>query len=346
MPKKHLPAARQLIVAGVLTREALRAAELNPQLGDRVSRAKQGLRLAPSTYVLSAGASDAQLLAAAREHAGDDCVLTGLLACRLLELPDVPDSTHVDVLVPDGRRRVSTAYVRVSPTTRPPRYWLHASAGRVADPHRAVADAVRGVSRLQDARALVLGALRTRWCGLDELRAELDAGPSRGSALGRRVLLDWERGAWSAPEAELADVAGDTPGLPPFLLNPTLLIGGVVLGQPDGWFRGIGLGWESDSRTFHGGDDAFDRTLARHDEFGRHGLQLLHVTPRRARRLGSGYGEVLAAAVDARRRAAQPEPPGLVVRPFDPRAHVVRDICRPAPMIDRSSGPVRWVATG
>lgn len=344
MPKKHLPAAHELVVAGVLTRDALRAWGLNPQLGDRVAREGDGLRLAPSTYVLSVSATDAQLVVAAREHAGDDCVITGLLACRLLELPDVPGSSNVDVLVPDGRRRVSTAYVRVSPTIRPPRYWLHASGARVADPHRAVADAARGLRSLQDVRALVLGALRTRWCGLDELRAEMDAGPSRGSALGRRVLLDWERGAWSAPEAELADVAASTAGLPPFLLNPTLLIGGLTLGQPDGWFRGIGLGWESDSRTFHGGDESFDKTLARHDEFGRHGLQLLHVTPRRARRMGSGYGDVPAAAVDARRRALQPEPPCLVVRPFDPRAHVVRDICRSAPMIDRSSGPVRWVA--
>ena len=222
MPKKHLPAAQQLVVAGVLTRDDLRAAELNPQLGDRVARTGDALRLAPSTYVLSTIATDAQLVAAAREHAGDDCVVTGLLACRLLELPDVPDSARVDVLVPDGRRRVSTGYVRVSPTIRPPRSWLHASGARIADPHRAVADAVRGLRSLQDARALVLGALRDR-------------------------------------------------------------------------------------------------------------------------RLGSGYGLVLSAAVDARRQAAQPEPPGLVVRPFDPRSHVVRDICHPAPMIDRSNGPVRWV---
>lgn len=73
------------------------------------------------------------------------------------------------------------------------------------------------------------------------------------------------------------------------------------------------------------------------------GVLTREATPRRARRMGSGYGEVLVAAVDARRRAVQPEPPGLVVRPFDPRGHVVRDICHPAPMIDRSSGPVRWV---
>jgi len=103
----------------------------------------------------------------------------------------------------------------------------------------------------------------------------------------------------------------------------------MVLGQPDGWFVGLGLGWEVDSRRFHADDDRFDATLARHDRFGAHGLQLLHVTPRRARRLGASYADVLAAAVAARRLAAQPQPHGLVVRPFDPRAHVVRDVFGP-----------------
>ncbi|CAN5303396.1 hypothetical protein BH24ACT10_BH24ACT10_02280 [soil metagenome] len=164
---------------------------------------------------------------------------------------------------------------------------------------------------------------------MDQLRAELEAGPRNGTALCRRALRDWEAGAWSAPEAEVADHAVADPRLPTLLLNPTLLIRGSVLGQPDGWFVGLGMGWEVDSRRFHADDDRFDATLARHDRFGRHGLQLLHVTPRRARRLGASYADVLAAAVAARRLAAQPEPAGLLVRPFDPRALDVRDISAP-----------------
>ena len=343
MPKRHLPAARALAADAVLTRTELTAASLNPYLGDRAVRGGAGLRLAPSTFLLAPTATDAQLVAAACAHAGDDLVVTGLLACRLLGLPDVPDDGAVEVLVPAGRRRVSTSFVRVQPTTRPPRWWTHELGVRVADPHRAVVDATRRMTRLQDVRALVLGALRLRWCGLDAVRSELAVHPRNGTASCRRALRDWERGAWSAPEAEVADTAAADPRLPQFLLNPTLTIGGVVVGKPDGWFFGLGLGWEVDSRRFHAEDDSFDTTLARHDRFAGHGLQLLHVTPRRARRLGSGYGDVLAAAVEARSAAAQPEPAGLVVRPFDPRAHVVRDLCSPPPLIDRSSGPVRWL---
>lgn len=343
MPKRHLPAARALAGEAPLTRAMLREAGLNPYLGDRAVREGAGLRLAPSTCLLGAPATDGQLVAAARLHAGDDLVVTGALACRLLGLPDVPAEAAVEVLVPAGRRRVSTSFVRVQPTTRPPRWWTHDCGVRVAEPHRAVVDAARRMTALQDVRALVLAALRLRWCGPDDLRAELDAHPRNGTACCRRALRDGERGAWSAPEAEVADTAAADPRLPPFLLNPTLTLGRVVIGQPDGWFVGRGLGWEVDSRRFHAGEDDFDQTLARHDRFAGHGLQLLHVTPKRARRLGNGYGDVLAAAVRARADAGQPEPPGLAVRPFDPRARPVRDICRPPPVIDRSSGPVRWL---
>lgn len=344
MPKQHLPAAQLLVRDGLLTRSALTAAGVNPYLGDRLAREGGAVRLAPSTYAVDGAPEDRQLLAAAQEHAGDDLVVTGSMACRLLGIVDVPVQEGVDVLVPAGRRRVSTPYVRVRPTVRPPRFWTHSSGVRVADPHRAVVDAARRLERLQDVRAVVLSALQVRWCSLDSLRAELEAGPRNGTALCRRALLDWERGAWSAPEAELADVAAADRRLPAFLLNATLLVHGVVVGMADGWFVGLGLGWEVDSRRHHAEDDDFDATLARHDAFGSHGLQLLHVTPRRARSLGAGYADVLAAAVAARRQAGQPEPSGLEVRPFDPRAHAVRDICVPAPVIDRSSGAVRWVA--
>lgn len=331
MPKQHLPAAQQLAASGLLTRQALKAAGLNPFLGDRVVREGTGLRLAPSTFLLGTVPDDAQLVAAAREHAGDDLVVTGLVACRWLGLADVAHDGAVDVLVPAGRRRVSTAYVRVHPTLRPPRCWTHASGVRVADPHRAVVDAARRSRSLREVRALVLGALGQRWCRLDQLRAELDAGPRNGTALCRRALRDGEAGAWSAPEAEVADVARADHRLPALLLNPTLLIGGVVLGQPDGWFLRLGLGWEVDSRRFHADDDSFDATLARHDRFGASGLQLLHVTPRRARLLGAAYADVLVAAVTARHRAAQPEPYGLLVQPYDPRARAVREVCGPDP---------------
>ena len=327
MPKRHLPEALSLVGDGILTRAALTGADLNPDLGDRLVRDGGAVRLAPSTYRIGAGTvTDEELLAAAAEHAGGDALVTGFLALRLLGLADVPDDGAIDVLVPARRRRVSTERVRVHSSHRQPAHWLHASGMRIADPHRAVVDAACRMTCLQDVRALVLGAVCSRWCGIEELHAELAARARNGTALCRHALRDAERGALSAPEAEVADVARAHPRLPGFLLNPTLLLDGVVVGMPDGWFLGLGLGWEVESRRHHASEDAFDSTLARHDEFGAHGLQLLHVTPRRARRLGGAYADVLAAAVQSRRAAGQPEPAGLVVRPYDPRARGVRRI--------------------
>lgn len=336
MPKRHAPAAQHLALDGLLTRADLRAAGLNSGHGDRAVREGRGLRVAPSTYLLCDAPTDAQLVAAAQAHAGDDLVVTGLLACRLLGLRYVPDDGPAEVLVPAGRRRVSTRHLRVQPTTRPPAYWL-LDGVRIAEPHRAVIDGALRLRTLREVRALVLAAVCRRWCTVAGLRAELEARARNGTALCRRALRDAEVGAFSAPEAEVADVAAEAVRdgrLPAFLLNPTLLVGGTVVGQPDGWFLGLGLGWEVDSREFHGESDSFDSTLARHDSFGGYGLQLLHVTPRRARLLGQRYAWVLSAAVDARRRAAQPEPSGLVVRPYDDAARPLR---LPPALIDRGS---------
>ena len=216
MPRRHLPAAHALAIDGLLTRAALSGASLNPYLGDRVHRSGAALRVAPSPYVLGRRASDdAQLVAAARAHAGDGLVVTGLLACRLLGLPDVPGRPSGGRPGPGGAPKGE-----------------HALRARARD---------------------------------DPSSAVLDGADQR---------------------------------LPASLLNPTLLVGGVTVGRPDGWF--VGRGSEVDSRQFHAADDRWDATLARHDAFAGHGLQR--------------YGDVLAAAVEARAAAAQPEPAGLLAR--------------------------------
>lgn len=321
MPKQQLPTALTLAGGGVVTRAALVAAALDDDLGDRLHRARRGVRLAPSTYLLAGDdPTDEHLIAAALTHAGADCVITGLVACRAYDLRDVSTGGAVEVLVPAGRRRVSSPYVRVQPTTRPPRYWDRDGV-RFAEPVRAVVDAARQLSSLRDVRALVMGAVGTGICTPAALLTELDAGRRGGSALCRRAIGDAAAGARSAPEAEVADVAARAARagrLPSILLNPTLLMDGLVIGEPDGWLVGLGLGWEVDSRRHHAEDDDFDATLARHDRFVSHGLVLLHVTPRRARELGDRYADILADAAAARSAIPHPEPLGLVVRPRGP----------------------------
>jgi hypothetical protein len=203
MPKQHLPAALALAEGGIVTRAALVAAGLDDDLGNRLHRERRGLRLAPSTYLLTSTApTQEQLIASALEHAGPDCLITGLVACRELELPDVAAGSAVEALVPAGRRRVSTDHVVVRPTTRHPGYWVRDGI-RFAEPHRAVVDACRGLTSLRDARALVTGAVCRQLRTPAELLAELDGGRRNGSALPRRAIVDALNGARSARRPKL-----------------------------------------------------------------------------------------------------------------------------------------------
>jgi hypothetical protein len=316
MPKTALPRALQLVDSGLVTRASLVAGGVHDDLADRLVRQRLWRRLAPSVFLSSdLPPTDPQLVSAARLHAGDDVVVTGAVACRALDMPYAPQEPVVEVIIPSGTRVVSTPYIVVHQSDRQTPTWVRAGV-RHAMPLRAVVDAGRRLDDLRTVRALLLGAVCRGFCSAAELAAEVEAGPQRGSGLVRRAADDALAGAWSAPEAEAADLVGRAVRagrLPPFLLNPTLHVSGRRVGMPDGWVVGTGVGWQVDSREFHAEEDDFDATLAVHDGFAEHGLTLLHVTPRRLRRLGPAWVELLVGAVAARPPGSA-EPPGLVVR--------------------------------
>ena len=306
---------RALAVArdGVLTRDALASTGLHRALGDYQVGTGAWTRLAPSTYLVGTRPpTDAQLVLAARAHAGPAAVITGAVACRALGLVDVPEERAVEVLVAAGRRLVSTQYVVVHQTQRPPELWVRGDTRYACTP-RAVVDAARRDGHLQSVRALLLGVVCSGACTAAGLRAEVEAGCSGGSAVLRRAVRDATAGAWSAPEAEAADLAADAARqgrLPPFVLNAQLLVNGAVVGRPDGYVVGTGVGWQVDSRRHHGSDLDLDQTLAVHDRFAAAGVTVLHVTPRRLRRLGPAWVDLLAAAAAAGRG----DPVGLELR--------------------------------
>jgi hypothetical protein len=289
---------------------------VDDDLGDRLVREGRWTRLAPSVYLAGTQSpTDAQLVTSAVAHVGGHLVVTGRVACRALGLRDVPAGGPVEVLVPPGTRAVGSAYVHVRQSARRPPTWTRGGVQHALGA-RCVADAARGLLGLRDVRALVLAAVADGGCGLADLEEELRTGPRRGSALLRRALADARAGAWSAPEAEAAELLGRAVRarrLPPFLLNPVLRVDGQRVGRPDGWVVGTAVGWQVDSRRHHSGERDFDATLAVHDGFARHGLVLLHVTPRRLREEGERWVEALVAAAAHRR-----PPCGLVVEPHSP----------------------------
>lgn len=252
---------------------------------------------------------------AAVERCGPHALLTGLLPAAELRLRWVPPPDRVQLLVPAHARRTAEG-VQVRRTAA---YDVLAAASwqwhgiPVAPPARIVLDAALGLLTLRDVRGVVLGAVADRITTVDQQLELLGSEPRNGTALVRRGLRDARVGAASPPEAEVVDALRGC--RVPFLVNPDLWIDGRFLARPDGYFPGLGAGWEVDSRERHDGDVQFDETMARHTVLAGAGLAMAHLTPRRLR----GDPQAAAGAIleVARARRVLPpslrEPPGLTV---------------------------------
>lgn len=218
----------------------------------------------------------------ASAYVGEPCAITGLAALHELECRWLPPLTGVVVRVPGSCRRPTSGRVRPLRTSR----WDELAVWRWAglswvDADQAVVDAVRGLSSLRGARGVVLGAVADRRAGIDGLTEALARSQRNGSALMRRALLDAARGCASPPEAELVDqLIGRRE---PFLVNPEVWVGGVLLGQPDVWFVRRHVGGEVESSEFHEGEAQTESTYDRHERFGAAGVPLLHLSVRRIR---------------------------------------------------------------
>ena len=226
---------------------------------------------------------------AALLYAGPQSILTGVAALRRHGLsagtPGGPGGSHsdmVDVLVPLASRRVDVAFARLHRTGRLPRGFCVTGEARFALAPRAVADAVRPMTDLNEVRALVAEAVQRRRCSIQHLAEELAAGPVNGSALLRRALAEVADGVRSAIEADLRDLIRWA-RLPTPLYNPRLLVDGKFLAMPDCWWPESGVAGEADSRAWHFAPDDWEQTLARHARMSAHGIIVLHITAQRIR---------------------------------------------------------------
>ena len=145
-------------------------------------------------------------------------------------------------------------------------------------PPRAVADAVSGLARLSDARAVVASAVQQRRCTVDELKEELADRQGCSSAMLRKVLAEVASGMRSPPECELADLIREA-GLPKPFYNPRLYVNGKFLAQPDAWWPQAGVAVEVDSMRWHLSAADWERTMLRHRRMGAAGIRVLHISP-------------------------------------------------------------------
>jgi hypothetical protein len=265
--------ARDQALAVGITANALR---------HRLRPGGQWMSLLPGVYVAATGTPTiVQQQMAAMLFAGPGSVITGPAALRYHRVRG-PSSELVDILIPASRKRRDSAFVRVHRTSRMPDRASRFGSLRYALPARAVADTTRDLASLRDVRALVADAIQRNRCEIQELRAELAAGPNIGSALFREALTDVAEGIRSAAEGDLKDLLKSS-GLPMPLFNATLFAGNTFVAKPDAWWPEFGLAIEVDSHEWHMSPQDHARTLERQSRMGKYGIVVLAFTPRQIR---------------------------------------------------------------
>lgn len=239
-------------------------------------------RLLPSIYLTTSGQPTwDQLEVAAALYAGPGSVITGVAALRGLDI-DCPPARRIDMLIPDNLRRLSTGFVIFHRTRRMPELVTATDVRAYALVPRAVADAVDGLSRLSDARALVASAVQQRRCKVDQLRQELANRRGRECALLRRVLAEIAEGMRSAPECDLGDLIRPS-GLPLPYYNARLYVNGAFLAQPDAWWPQASVAVEIDSMRWHMLPEHWEQTMLRHRRMSAAGIAVLHISPHQVR---------------------------------------------------------------
>jgi very-short-patch-repair endonuclease len=199
--------------------------------------------------------------------------------------------------------------VAVHPTIRLPARAVAVGSIRYAPPARAIADAARQLTDLREVRAIVASAVQRDKCKLGQLADEVATGPVRGSALLRQVLAEVADGIRSTAEGDFMDlIKGAQLPMPEFNVR-LVAADGSFIAVADAWWRDAGVVGEVDSRAWHLSPEDHERDLSRHDRMSRHGIIVLHFTPKRIRADKRG---VIAELSDAL-RAGRARPP-LTVR--------------------------------
>ena len=231
----------------------------------------------PHTYLTVDTLTWPDRLAAAIAFAGAGSLLSGAAALHDAGLRSVRRPPRVLVLVPPANRARTTQWVQVRRTDRLPEADLGPGPPRVPTA-RAVADHALTLRRIDDVRTVVAEAVRRRLSTVDEIAAELDAGPRNGSALLRQAVDEVGAGAWSAPEARAARLLRRA-GVPPFEQNARIDLPGGGYYVADFLWRDLWAVLEIDSAEHHLDPADWSATMDRHLVLETIGYSVAHRPP-------------------------------------------------------------------
>jgi hypothetical protein len=264
----------------------------------RVRRGGPWQALLPGVYLAANGIpSVSQKELAAVLYAGPGSIIIGPMALLHHGIRSESAVDLIDVLVPAGRQRRSTGFVRLHRTARMSARASSAGAVRLAPVSRAAADTARQLTEMRDVRAVVADAVQLGRCTVSQLAAEFGQGPVRGSAVLRSVLAEVADGIRSTAEGDVRDLIRAA-RLPMPLFNPSLFDGDLFLGKPDAWWPDAGVAGEVDSRAWHLSPEDWDRTRRRHDRMAAAGIILLHFSPREVRREPATVAQMITGAIE------------------------------------------------
>jgi very-short-patch-repair endonuclease len=264
----------------------------------RIAQSGPWQRLLPGVYLSVTGTvTQDQREMAALLYAGQGSMITGVTAVRRHHLRS-PGPDVVDVLIPWRAKRQSVAFVRIHRTRRMPKRLFVTGKIRFTKVPRAVADAARSMSRFDDVRAVVCEAVQCRACTIAELAAELEAGPSAGSAFLREALAEVGDGVRSVAESDFRQLILRS-DLPEPIFNAQLFdADGTFIATADAWWEEAGVVAEVDSRAYHLAAKDQDRTNERHDRLIAHGILALHFAPKRMKTDAAGIVREIGQAIE------------------------------------------------
>lgn len=263
----------------ITRRQALRYGITDSGLRHRLKPGGNWQKILPGVYSTLTGPVTAdQKQMAALLYAGPKAVLTGAWAVRRHHL-DCPGLNEILVIVPAKTRVKSFSYVQIQRTSRMPAYTSSTKGIRFAPLVRAVGDAARSMLRREDVQALVCAAVQKGRCSLSDLIAELNAGPTTGSALLRMALGELAAGVRSEGERDLKVRISRSDLEQPMYNARLYLPDGTFLAIVDTWWQRAGVAGEVDSRQYHMQARDYRETMNRHNRIEAAGVHLLHFLP-------------------------------------------------------------------
>lgn len=271
-------------------------------------------QLLPGVYLTVTGKpTSEQRLVATVLYAGPRAVITGPAALRLHRLRS-PGPDVIDVLVPHAIRRHDVGFVRLHRTRRAPRVY-RAGVIRFCHAARAVADAARVLTSLDDVKAVVAEAVQKQACSMAELGLELEKGPSQESARLRAALRSVRAGTRSVAEDRFRERVTKS-GLPAPRYNVFLRAAdGTDIGEVDAWWGDAGVSVEIDSQEYHFYRADWLRTDAKRSRLLKHGIFAHNVAPARVDHDWDAVYEELRGSLEIGRKR-----PRLPILAFDPAA--------------------------